>query len=530
MAIEFWGSPVPGQERLLTDALGEFLTVLHRRFEPRRQQLLADRQEAQRRFDRSVWPDFLPETEEIRRGEWTVDPAPSDLNDRRVEITGPTDAKMVINALNSGARVFMADFEDALTPTWANLIQGQLNLAEAIDGTLTHIAKQGKTYQLNPDRAVLVVRPRGWHLDELHVRVDGEPMSGSLFDFGVYLFHNHARLKAHRTGPYFYLPKIEHYREAEVWNDVFDFAEGWLNLTPGWIKATVLIETITAALQMEEILYVLRRHAVGLNAGRWDYLFSIIKKFREHSRALLPDRGQVTMTVPFMRAYAELLVHTCHRRGAHAIGGMAAFVPSRRDADVNQVAFDRVTDDKQREAGQGFDGTWVAHPDLVPVAAAVFDAYLGSTPHQKQAALQPPGVRAADLLNFAVPGGSTTPAGVQNNLAVAVRYLSAWLSGQGAVALNHLMEDAATAEIARAQLYQWRAHRVQLSDGREVTTSLLNNWLGDLAASLPPTPTLDAAIRLVRASYMEEPMGEFITEPAYRTLVAQEIEVMEEKR
>lgn len=517
MALEILGPLESGQQELLTPQLAAFLEALHRHFEPQRRRLLQDRRDRQRKWDRGLLPDFRADTESIRTGSWQVDPAPSDLLDRRVEITGPTDAKMVINALNSGARVFMADFEDALSPAWKNVVQGQLNLSAAIDGTLAHVSEAGKVYQIGPKRAVLVVRPRGWHLDEVHVQVDGEPISGALFDFGVYLWRNHQRLSDHGTGPYYYLPKLECFEEAQLWNTVFDFAEGLIGLAPGTIKATVLIETITAAFEMEEILYVLRHHVVGLNAGRWDYLFSIIKTFREQPGAILPDRSQITMQVPFMRAYCELLVQTCHRRGAHAIGGMAAFIPSRRDAEVNRVALAKVAEDKEREAGQGFDGTWVAHPDLVAVARAAFDAQLQDAPHQKHCSPKA-AVSAQQLLDFTVPGGSATRAGVVNNLTVAVQYLAAWLNGQGAVALFNLMEDAATAEISRSQLFQWLHHRVPLEDGQPLTLVQLNALLDGIVSDLPPTATLSAAVDLVRRSCIEQPMWEFTTTEAYRVL------------
>lgn len=520
MAVEVLGPVTDRQQWLMSSKALDFLETLHQQFDAQRQHLLTRRQEIQHRLNRGGSLNFLPETEGVRHdGAWQVDPIPEDLMDRRVEITGPTDAKMVINALNSGARVFMADFEDAASPTWENLLEGQSNLAQAIDGTLHYTSDTGKEYQLQPKRAVLVVRPRGWHLSEAHVLVDGQPLSGSLFDFGLYLFHNHARLRRHGTGPYFYLPKLESYAEAHLWNAVFDYAEQAMGMEPGTIKATVLIETIPAALQMEEILYVLRRHIVGLNAGRWDYLFSIIKRFREHPDAVLPDRAQVTMEVPFMRAYAELLVDTCHKRGAHAIGGMAAFIPSRRDPEVNRLALSRVRDDKRREAEQGFDGTWVAHPDLVETAQAAFDAVLGSNPHQKHRRNHKTPPRAADLLSFPIVGGSVTEAGVRNNVAVSLQYLTAWLQGQGAVGLYNLMEDAATAEIARAQLYQWRYHRVTLADGRLVTGKLLAHWLDEMAQDLAASREATVAHDILRAAILDDQFLEFITEPAYRALI-----------
>jgi malate synthase len=451
-------APVEGrdEEILSPDALA-FVAELHRRFGVTRRELLAARVERQERIDAGELPDFLPETREIRESDWRVAPVPADLQDRRVEITGPVDRKMVINALNSGARCFMADFEDANAPTWRNNLDGQANLTDAIERTI-ELDTGEKTYRLGDDPAVLIVRPRGWHLPERHVLVDGAEVSGSLFDFGLYLFHNGRRLLDRGSGPYLYLPKLESHLEARLWNDVFDAAEEELDLPPRTIKATVLIETILAAFEMEEILYELRDHMAGLNAGRWDYIFSIIKKFRENKEFVLPDRAQVTMTVPFMRAYTELLVKTCHRRGAHAMGGMAAFVPSRRDPEVNEIALAGVRDDKQREAGDGFDGTWVAHPDLVPVATEEFDAVLGRRPNQVERLREEVDVAAADLLDVHVPDSGITEGGVRNNVSVGLRYLESWLRGTGAVAIYNLMEDAATAEISRSQVWQWLRH------------------------------------------------------------------------
>ena len=444
------------EEILSADALA-FVAELHRRFDATRRSLLTARVERQARIDAGELPDFLPETREVRESDWRVAPVPADLQDRRVEITGPVDRKMVINALNSGARCFMADFEDANSPTWRNNLDGQANLIDAIERTI-ELDTGEKSYSLGNDPAVLLVRPRGWHLPERHLVVDGAPISGSLFDFGLYLFHNGRRLLDKGSGPYLYLPKLESHLEARLWNDVFVFAEEELDLPPGSIKATVLIETILAAFEMEEILFELRDHSAGLNAGRWDYIFSIIKKFRERDEFVLPDRAQVTMTVPFMRAYTELLVKTCHRRGAHAMGGMAAFVPSRRDPEVNEVALTRVRDDKRREAGDGFDGTWVAHPDLVPVATEEFDAVLGSRPNQVERLREEVDVAAGDLLDVRVPEGGITDEGVRMNVSVGLRYLESWLRGAGAVAIYNLMEDAATAEISRSQTWQWLRH------------------------------------------------------------------------
>jgi malate synthase len=457
-------------EVLTPDALA-FVAALQRRFGVEREHLLAARAERQAELDAGALPDFLPETKEVDEGDWRVAAAPADLQDRRVEITGPVDRKMIINALNSGARVFMADFEDANSPTWQNVVDGQVNLIDAIERTIT-LESNGKTYALGGDPAVLVVRPRGWHLPEKHALVAGDPVSGSLFDFGLYVFHNGARLLERGSGPYFYLAKLENHREARLWNDVFDFAEQELGLPAGSIKATVLIETVLAAFEMDEILYELRDHVVGLNAGRWDYLFSLIKKFRARPEFVLPDRAQLTMTTPFMRAYTELLVKTCHRRGAHAMGGMAAFIPSRRDPEVNQTALAKVREDKVREAGDGFDGTWVAHPDLVPVATEVFDGVLGDAPNQVERRRDDVEVGAADLLDLRVEGGEITDEGLRTNVSVGIRYLESWLRGVGAAAIDNLMEDAATAEISRSQIWQWVQHgRVTQQRVREVANA-----------------------------------------------------------
>jgi malate synthase len=485
MAIALEGvevrAPVEGRFReILTPEALAFTARLHREFNLRREALLRRRAERQAEIDAGTLPDFLPETRHIREGDWRVAPVPKDLQDRRVEITGPVDRKMMINALNSGARVFMADFEDALSPTWTNLIQGHVNLIDAIERTITFDdPATGRVYRLNEQTATLLVRPRGWHLVEKHVLVDGAPVSASLFDFGLYMFHNGRRLLEKGTGPYFYLPKLESHQEARLWNDVFLFAQDALGIPRGSIKATVLIETILAAFEMEEILYELREHSGGLNAGRWDYIFSIIKKFRNRPGFVLPDRAQVTMTVPFMRAYTELLVKTCHRRGAHAIGGMAAFIPSRRNPQINEVALAKVREDKLRESGDGFDGTWVAHPDLVPVATEVFDAVLGERPNQVSRLREDVQVTAADLLNFTVPGGTITEGGLRNNISVALQYLAAWLGGTGAVAIFNLMEDTATAEIARAQVWQWLRHGVNLHEGPQVTRELVRHFEGE---------------------------------------------------
>src|SRR5256884_728170 len=441
-------------EVLTPQALG-FVARLQREFGARRQELLRLRDERQTRIDAGEMPQFLVTTSSVRDSDWSVAKAPKDLQDRRVEITGPTDRKMLINALNSGARVFMADFEDANSPTWSNLVEGQVNLIDAIERRIDFTSPEGKEYRLNDEVATLLVRPRGWHLDERHVEVDGKPVSGSLFDFGMYFFHNAERLLKKGSGPYFYLPKLEGHLEARLWNDVFNLAQDDLGVPRGTIRATVLIETILAAFEMDEILYELRDHSSGLNAGRWDYIFSIIKKFRNRSDFVLPERAQVTMAVPFMRAYTQLLVKTCHRRGAHAIGGMAAFIPSRKDPNVNEVALAKVREDKERESGDGFDGTWVAHPDLVPVATEVFDRVLGERPNQVERRRDDVDASAGELLDFEVPGGEITKEGLATNVSVGVRYLDAWLHGVGAAAIDNLMEDAATAEISRSQVWSW---------------------------------------------------------------------------
>src|SRR5690242_2836078 len=465
-------------EVLTPDALS-FLARMQREFGDRRQELLRRRDERQALLDAGEMPQFLTSTAGIRDAEWTVAKAPRDLQDRRVEITGPTDRKMLINALNSGARVFMADFEDANSPTWSNLVEGQVNLIDAIERRIDFTSPEGKEYRLNEKVATLLVRPRGWHLDERHVEVGGKPMSGSLFDFGLYFFHNARRLLSKASGPYFYLPKLESHLEARLWNDVFNFAQDELDIPTGTIRATVLIETILAAFEMEEILYELRDHSSGLNAGRWDYIFSIIKKFRNRPDFVLPDRAQVTMTVPFMRHYTELLVKTCHLRGAHAMGGMAAFIPSRRDAEVNRVALAKVREDKEREAGDGFDGTWVAHPDLVPTAMEAFDRVLGTRPNQLERQRSDVVPQSEQLTDVRVPDGTITEIGLRQNVTVGIEYIESWLRGVGAAAINNLMEDVATAEISRSQVWQWVHHGSKLSDGQAVSAELVRELADD---------------------------------------------------
>lgn len=504
-----------GCEHVLTPEVLAFLADLHRHFDQRRLELLKARNKAV--------PHFLSETREIRDNpNWHVAVPPRDLQRRLVEITGPTDRKMVINALNSGADVFMADFEDANSPTWSNLIEGQQNLTEAIAGTLTYQNPEGKKYSLNAKQAVLMVRPRGWHLPEAHVWIDGAPMSGSLFDFGIYFFRNVQALLTKGTGPYFYLPKMESHYEARLWNDVFIHAEQTFDLPRGTIRATVLIETISAAFEMEEILWELREHITGLNAGRWDYLFSIIKRFSGDQKLVFPDRSLLTMTVPFMRAYAQLLVQTCHKRKAHAMGGMAAFIPSRKDAEVNQKALTKVREDKLREVGDGFDGTWVAHPDLVEEARKEFVEVMGDLPHQKERSLNETKVTERELLNFAIPG-PITEQGVRSNIEVTLIYLDSWLRGIGAVAIHNLMEDAATAEISRSQLWQWVHHPdAKLTDGRRISSDLVNGWIEEEFTSLSTKSTKDnhltQAKALLKKLVNDEHFADFLTTEAYKDL------------
>jgi len=512
----------PSAEILTAEAL-EFLADLHRRFNPTRLDLVRRRAERQARVDRGRALDFSKETRRIREDSWSIAPVPVDLMDRRVEITGPTDRKMMINALNSGAKMFMADFEDANTPAWRNVVEGQRNLRDAVRRTIGYKSLEGKEYRLNPEVATLLVRPRGWHLSERHIQVDREPASASLVDFGLFIFHDAKELVARGTGPYFYLPKMENHLEARLWNDVFAFAEDAVGIRRGAIKGTALIETFPAAFEMEEILYELRDHAAGLNAGRWDYLFSIIKTLRARRDFVLPDRAQLTMTVPFMRAYTELLVKTCHHRGAHAIGGMAAFVPSRKDPQANEVAFAKVREDKAREANDGFDGTWVAHPDLVPVAREVFDRALQGRSNQLARLRDDVAVSAHDLLDVRVPGGKTTEAGLRSNVRVAIQYLEAWLRGTGAVTISNLMEDTATAEIARSQVWQWVHHSARLEDERTVNEGLVrqigNEELDRLRMEAKPATQKRGRFREARTLFdaiaLKEPLADFLTIQAY---------------
>jgi malate synthase len=507
-------------DRVLTPEALAFLGRLHAEFADRRHELL------QRRKDRWEALQSGAATLEFQRtdassGDWRVAKAPADLDDRRVEITGPAERKMMINALNSGASVFMADLEDALSPTWENVIEGQAALLDGVRRTLTFESPEGKRYRLNDRLATLVVRPRGWHLDETHLRIGGGAASASLTDFGLYFFHNARETLDRGTGPYFYLPKLESHLEARLWNDVFNFAQDAIGIPRGTIRATVLIETIYAAFEMEEILFELREHAAGLNAGRWDYLFSIIKAFRTRAEFVLPDRAQITMGTPFMRAYAQLLVHICHRRGAHAIGGMAAFVPSRRDADVNSRALAKVREDKDRESSDGFDGTWVAHPDLVPIAREVFDRVLNDKPHQKSNLRSDVRVTPKQLLDVHVDGAKVTAAGVRTNIDVALQYLDAWLRGTGAAAIHNLMEDAATAEISRSQLWQWITHRVDVDGsgtmGADVYRRVREEVVAELRPSAPADSRLDDAATLLDELVLGD-WQDFLTIPGYNLL------------
>ncbi|MFF9494478.1 malate synthase A [Streptomyces flaveolus] len=523
--------PLPRQEEVLTDAALAFVAELHRRFTPRRDELLTRRAERRAEIARTSTLDFLPETAAIRADDsWKVAPAPPALNDRRVEITGPTDRKMTINALNSGAKVWLADFEDASAPTWENVVLGQLNLTAAYTRTIDFTDERtGKSYALRPNEelATVVMRPRGWHLDERHLQVDGRPVPGALVDFGLYFFHNAQRLLDLGKGPYFYLPKTESHLEARLWNEIFVFAQDYVGIPQGTVRATVLIETITAAYEMEEILYELRDHASGLNAGRWDYLFSIVKNFRDGGeKFVLPDRNAVTMTAPFMRAYTELLVRTCHKRGAHAIGGMAAFIPSRRDAEVNKVAFEKVRADKDREAGDGFDGSWVAHPDLVPIAMESFDKVLGDKPNQKDRLREDVDVKAADLIAIDSLDAKPTYAGLVNAVQVGIRYIEAWLRGLGAVAIFNLMEDAATAEISRSQIWQWINAEVVLDNGEQVTAELarkvaaeeLANIRAEIGDEAFAAGNWQQAHDLLLTVSLDEDYADFLTLPAYEQL------------
>src|SRR5512140_817515 len=521
--VSISGPVTPEFSQILTPEALAFVAKLHRQFEARRQELLAARALRQKEFDAGKMPDFLPETAGIRHSDWKIAPQPADMLDRRVEITGPTDRKMVINALNCGASVFMADFEDADTPTWHNMVEGQINLRDAVRRTIT-LAQEGKKYKLNDKTAVLMARPRGWHLNEKHVHIDGKPISGSIFDFGLYFFHNSKELLARGSGPYFYLPKLESHLEARLWNDIFVMAQYELDLPQGSIKGTVLIETVLAAFEMDEILWELREHSAGLNIGRWDYMFSCIKKFRSHKEFCLADRVHVKMTARFMRAYALLLVKTCHHRHAPAMGGMAAQIPIKNDAAANAAAMAKVREDKLREVTDGCDGTWVAHPGLVPIAKEVFDQYM---PGANQYDRQRPEVNitAKELLDFE-PETPITEAGLRYNISVGIQYLGAWLAGDGCVPVLHLMADAATAEISRSQIWQWiRSPKGTLEDGRKITLEMFRHLLAEELRKVSAMPgafgmKYDEAAWLLDRLVASDEFADFLTEPAYEMVAA----------
>lgn len=523
MGFEIQGNLKVEYGEILTPSAMEFVAKLIRKFRERREELLARRVQRQAEIDGGKFPDFLPETAEIRAGDWTVAPLPSDLQDRRVEITGPVDRKMVINALNSGAKVFMADFEDSHAPTWEGTIQGQINVRDAINGTISYQSPEGKAYTLNAKTAVLMVRPRGWHLWEKHLLLDGEKVSGGIFDFGLYFFHNAKNLIAKGSGPYFYLPKMESHLEARLWNDIFVMAQQLLDIPQGTIKATVLIETILAAFEMDEILYELREHSAGLNCGRWDYIFSFIKKFRNYAQFVLPDRAQVTMTTHFLHSYSLLLIKTCHKRNVHAMGGMAAQIPIKNDEQKNAIALEKVVADKKREASDGHDGTWVAHPGLVALAMKEFDQYM-PTPNQLNRKREDVAMVAQDLLT--VPTGQITMAGLRANINIGTLYLEAWLRGTGCVPLYDLMEDAATAEISRAQVWQWIKHSAKLDNDCTITTDLvrqiLKEELDSIKAKVGEESFNAGKYRLAGEIFEDiathEEFIEFLTLPAYKYL------------
>jgi malate synthase len=515
--------PNPDFAQILTPEALALVGKLEREFGDRRRDLLELRQQRQAQIDSGQMPDFLPETREIREGDWTVAPIPTDLEDRRVEITGPVDRKMIINALNSGANVFMADFEDSHSPTWEGTLQGQINLRDAVEGTITFTNPTGKFYQLNQETATLLVRPRGWHLEEKHVLLGDQPISASLFDFGLYLFHNLRQLVSKGTGAYFYLPKLENHLEARLWNDVFVLAQNELGIPQGTIRATVLIENILAAFEMDEILYELREHSAGLNCGRWDYIFSTIRKFRNHPDFLLPDRSEVTMTTPFMRSYSLLLIQTCHRRGIHAMGGMAAQIPIKNDPEANEAALAKVRADKEREVEDGHDGTWVAHPGLVALAKEIFDARVPAA-NQIDRKREDLRITAEDLLR--VPEGQITKAGLRTNIDVGIQYMASWLSGNGCVPLYNLMEDAATAEISRSQLWQWLHNRGTLSDGQIITPKLFRETVPEILSSIEEGVGTDRfkngnyelASQLLESLITKDQFTEFLTLSAYEHL------------
>lgn len=522
--VKITGEMKEGFSEILSPEALSFLLELHKRFNATRLSLLSKRQERQKELDAGKKPAFLAETKNIRDSQWQVASCPSDLQDRRVEITGPVDAKMLINALNSGANLFMADFEDANSPTWTNCIEGQMNLKQAVRRQLKFASPEGKSYELKEKIAVLKVRPRGWHLEEKHLQLDGVSISASLFDFGLYFFHNAQELLNRGSGPYFYIPKLESHHEARLWAQVFSFAEEYMKVPAGSIRCTVLIETILAVFEMDEILYELKSFISGLNAGRWDYMFSMIKKLKADENFMLPDRAQVTMNVPFMKAYCNLLVKTCHRRKAHAMGGMSAFIPSRRDQELNERALAKVREDKERETSQGFDGTWVAHPDLVSVARAEFDKVLGEKPNQKDAVGKELNLSEADLardlIDARIEGGLVSEEGLKNNISVALQYLDNWLRGIGAAAIYNLMEDAATAEISRAQIWLWIKRQVKLSDGRPVTAELYSKLKEEELARLKAISPgrLDESGKILDKLVLDSDFAEFLTLGAYAYL------------
>lgn len=521
--VQITGAMTPEYASILTPAALGFLVDLHRQFNARRLELLQRRVARQAQLDAGKLPDFLPETKHIRESDWKVASVPADLQDRRTEITGPTDRKMVINALNSGANMYMADFEDSNTPTWDNQLQGQINMRDAVRRAIDFTSPEGKQYKLNDKVATLLVRPRGWHLVEKHVLIDGQPISASLFDFGLYFFHNVKALAERGTAPYFYLPKMESHKEARLWNDVFVFAQDAMGVPRGTIRATVLIETIPAAFEMDEILYELRDHSAGLNCGRWDYIFSFIKKFRNRPDFVLPDRSTVGMDRHFLKSYVDLLIRTCHRRGAHAMGGMAAQIPIKNDPAANEAAMARVRADKLREANAGHDGTWIAHPGLAEIALEAFDSVMKG-PNQLGVRREDAVVSAADLLE--VPAGDITDGGLRHNIRVGVQYVEAWLGGQGCVPLYHLMEDAATAEISRAQIWQWVRHGARATDGRPITAARFDAALAEemqvIAREVGPDRYarghFDAAARLFGDMIRKSDFDEFLTLPAYDRL------------
>lgn len=518
--VEVVGALQEGYDSILTEDALAFLAGLHREFDARRKELLQRRDARQVEFDGGALPDFLSDTEEVRFGSWQVAATPEDLQQRWAEITGPVDRKMMIGALNSGADAFMADFEDALSPTWDNIVNGQINARDAVRREITFENPDGSVRTLNEKIATLLIRPRGWHLDEKHVLVDGEPISASLFDFGMYMFHNAAERVARGTGPYFYLPKLESHLEARLWNDAFVKAQDDLGVPQGSVRATVLIETLPAAFEMEEILYELRDHSAGLNAGRWDYIFSAVKRFKTQPTFTLPDRVQVTMTTPFMRAYTELLVRTCHKRGAHAMGGMAAFIPSRRDPEINEIALTGVRADKERESTDGFDGTWVAHPDLVSVARDIFEKNLDGARNQRERMREDVEVSAGELVSLDESGGTVSEAGLRANISVALQYINSWLNGVGAAGINNLMEDAATAEISRGQIWQWIRHSAELDDGRAITAELYESLRDEELESLGGTSEsrYGDAVEILDLLILNEEFTEFLTLPAYEYL------------